>query len=100
MSTETIHGVVLKVFIGHKLTSELKMALSMSESWKRATDHPLDEVQTDNGAYIGIAIDSSIVPMHTLKQQGTKVVECLQKHCPEVKIELGDLCTFPQVFLA
>ncbi len=98
--------VIIKVFAGYLVTSELRMHLNESQAWKnvsvRQTPDPLElkEAHYKDKDYIGIFFTHDTFTIADLKATDAMLRQKLSAYCPKYNADLAKICSFPQLFLA
>lgn len=96
------HG---KLFAGFMLTSELKMHLNESKTWKSAKSIPTNDtddlIETRYGKhhYVGLFLPEKLLPLGALKDYEKKIGQKLQHYCPQLDSIKMKFCVFSQLFV-
>lgn len=106
MSLDITDRVQVKLFVGFRLTAELKMHLNQSSNWKidlvgNSTDNPnrLEEVHFQESSYIGKFISREKVTVQDLKEFEALTTKQLITYCPNLNQQALKFCIFPQLFI-
>lgn len=98
--------VILKFFLGFAITSECRMHLNRSISWKHLqiqmgkTDDALKEVHFHQKEYLGRHLEGENFPLSALKSETLRMQRELKEHFPGFEIDKLPVCIFPQLFVA
>lgn len=94
---------MIKIFIGFPLTTELRIQLSKSSSWKRVSVSRLSEpddlmeIRHEGKEFIGRFVGGDQVPLSDLQAIEKVIQEKMLSYCPEFKS--ANATIFPQVFI-
>jgi len=95
-----------KLFIGYRITPEIRMHLSQSAQWKHAVISPnkqgqeLQEVHFGGQDYIGSYLTQEMVSLNELQITEAFVKQRFSSYCSNYTIENARVCVFAQVFIA
>ena len=99
----------VKLFLGCKLNSELRMYLNQSPSWKQVSILPLAEKAENNHLievhyqakdYLGRYLSDEKMTLSDLKNSAIQLKETIRVYCPQYDFDLLKICIFPQLFIA
>jgi hypothetical protein len=95
-------GVIIKIFLGFLATSEVKMYLSQSRTWKETSleENRWKTVSFQEKDYIGYFIDSSLLSYSEIQEEERKAREQLHHYCPKLKVDVQPFQLFAQLFLS
>jgi hypothetical protein len=102
----TTNKLNLKIFVGFRINSEIRMHLNYSDEWKQeliirdAKGERLEEIRYQEKQYIGILLPNQRIPLYELRNYQEKIRNVLYKYCPELNTETVELYVFPQLFLS
>ena len=105
MSMQIQNRITAKLFIGFLLTSEVKMHLNQSPTWKKSQvgrsdeSSELIEVRYEDHDYIGRYLKESKILLNDLKQYEQITTQQLQSYCPKLPMTSFKFSVFPQVFI-
>jgi len=91
-----------KIFIGCPLTSEVRMHLEQSSSWKSrslGSDVRLEEVRFDGRDYLGAMVDGSL-SKGEIEGHEQQFRHQLSLFCPRLECGSIPLVLIPQVFVS
>lgn len=98
--------VTVKLFIGAKVTPELRVHLAQSHLWKEATIVSAAEkgilVQTHfhNNTYIGLYVEEEYLTLPAIHDLQLAIRQQLSNYCPKVHaVNQLPLYIFPQMFV-
>ena len=96
--------LLIKVFIGIPLTSELRMHLKNSKEWNQTLIKPIKErdlVETHFEAkdYLGYFLEDELVVWEKVKQLEEGIIKTIHCYCPMLKLDKLHCSIFPQIFL-
>lgn len=105
MSAPTENKILVKMFVGCYLNSEIRMYLNESKTWKQAAilrtkDKELIEVHFQNKDYIGKYLESETINLDQLKKSEKEVRETLKRYVCDCDSDSLKICVFPQLFIA
>lgn len=91
-----------KLFIGCRISSEIRMHLNKSIQWKHATilAEGLKEVCYQDKEYLGFYLQSKKLTIKELGFFQQNIRQQLHIYCPALATEQLEIFIFPQVFLA
>lgn len=104
MDASLQNQLIVKLFVGCVLTSEVRMHLHESPAWKQALIAPaherdLVEIRFQGEQYLGRFVEKQELPLHELKTIEQQVRGSIQTYCPQLNLERLSCCVFPQIFL-
>jgi len=110
MSTTTTNTntnkLTVKLFVGCSLSSELKMNLNQSKTWKQASIVPasayddLIEIHFHGKDFVGSYLSTDKITVAELQTHEAHLRERLQHYCPAFDLNGIKPCVFAQVFIA
>jgi hypothetical protein len=105
MTTTSLNKITTKTFLGIYISSEMRMHLNQSITWKHAVITPLQkksfkEVHCQGKDYIGFYLEKNITTLQELTSAQEELKEQIKIYCPEIEVENQKICIFPQVFVA
>lgn len=89
----TEKSLLLKLFVGFQITTELRMHLNQSIMWKKAQivkefePNHLVEVRLQEISYMGKFLDEPAVHLSELQKHDVELHEKLHEYCPMLKQE-------------
>lgn len=89
----------VKLFAGFLISSEVKMHLKASSSWKPLETPDLIEVRYEDRHYLGNYLAESPLTLHALREQQTFFAELLKSHCPKLDVDHCKFFVFSQLFI-
>jgi hypothetical protein len=99
--------VMVKLFLGSPLTSELKMHLNHSDTWKQAVimrgheKNLLQQTQYHKKTYMGLYADEEELTLQQIRMMQQLIYDKLHLYCPKIQgLEKMPLYLFPQLFVA
>lgn len=104
-SSESSNKISSKIFVGCKITSELRIHLNNSILWKqkqtlpKKNDSDLREVHRKDQSYIGVFLSTQNPSLESLKKTKKILFEKIRKLSSELDMDLLKAIVFPQVFL-
>jgi hypothetical protein len=95
---------MVRLFIGCRLTSEMRMYLKESRAWKQMSIAPMQErdlIEThyQQKDYLGHFFSEDCLPLEKLKESEKRVKEAIAAYCPKLQTEQLNCSIFPQIFL-
>lgn len=106
MSLDIQNRVHVKLFVGFRLTAELRMHLNQSASWKQdSVGEPAEdsgrlvEVHFQENIYIGKFITRDRVTVQDLKEYELQTTKQILEYCPNLSQDALKFCIFPQFFV-
>lgn len=106
MTASTNQRVTVKLFVGYLMTSDIRMYLKQSSSWKQAKIlkepdlRDLLETHFQDRDYIGKYISHSSLTISELRTMESSIHQSLLNYCPELSQETLKIYVFPQVFIS
>lgn len=106
MFQDTTNKLNLKIFLGFRINSEIRMHLNYSDEWKHeqimrdARGDKLEEIRYQEKQYIGILLPNQRIPLNELRSYQERICHALHRYCPELNTETIELYVFPQLFLS
>lgn len=96
--------VILKLFIGCPLTSEVRMHLNESRLWGQAVIAPLQErelleTRFQQQEYLGRFFDSDMLALDQIKAIENSLRKNIHTYCPKFNADKLIFCVFPQIFV-
>lgn len=95
-------AVVIKLFIGTAINSELRMYLNASKSWKKEQtlhDTALTELRHNQKDYIGRHLSESQMDLSTLQHEHQQLRDQILGYCPDVSRDSLKFVVLAQQFL-
>ena len=97
-------SLLIKLYLGCPLTSEIRMHLKTSHLWNQALIVPklereLVETRFQQQEYLGRFFDGEQLSLERLKAAEKEMRELIQSYCPKLNAEKLTFCVFPQIFL-
>ena len=98
--------LLVKLFIGFPLTTEIKMHLSQSESWKQeqaiasSETTSLQTIWYKEKEFIGIFFEQSSPSIKEVKSLEQQIIKLLSSHSSELNVGNFSRVIFPQIFLS
>jgi hypothetical protein len=102
MNTDLSNRITTKLFAGYLVTSELKMHLAQSKTYKQAkinAEPDLVESHYHDKDYLGLYLPQSQIPFSELKNIETEISKKVEHYCPQFNTEQANLFIIPQVFV-
>jgi len=104
MTTTISNKVTVRLFAGCQLTSEIRMYLKQSASWKQAQIGDSDvrdivETHYQEKDYLGRYIRKQSLTLKELYEIEGSIRKALTTYCPELSAETLKIYVFPQVFI-
>lgn len=99
-------SVSAQLFLGCPITSEIRLFLNSSPSWKQIKTLPgentesLKEIHHEDKDYIGTFLEKTEPNLEDLLTAQKNVFKLLKGYCQELKVENLKLNIFPQIFLS
>jgi len=81
-----------KLFVGTRLTPELKMQLGSNFS-------PMTSIPYEGKEYLGHYLESDHPTVQEIRNQCDQFLLKLQEHCPEYRVDNLPVVVFPQLFV-
>ncbi len=106
MNTQITDKVTVRLFVGCPLSSEIKMHLHQSATWKHATILPLKnvgeliEVHYHGKDYLGCYLTEDRVTLQEIEAIEGPIKKRLKEYCPTFAAENIKVSIFAQVFIA
>lgn len=97
--------IISKLFIGFFITSEMRMHLNLSASWKMAKEmhdengQDLIEIHYEEHDYIGSSLENNKALYSDLKIEKERIEKQLQIYCPKLPLAGSRFYVFPQLFV-
>ena len=97
-------SLLVKLFIGYKLTSEMAMYLKESKAWQQILVSPVQErdlliTHFEQKDYLGRFAQSPFYSLKELQKIEEDIKESLNGYCPKLNLDKLICCIFPQVFI-
>lgn len=98
--------LTVRLFMGYHLTSDIRMYLKQSLSWKQAKivneaeQRDLIEAHFQDKDYIGKYINPEGLTIQELKQLESSIYDSLIHYCPQLSQETIKVYLFPQIFIS
>lgn len=96
--------IVLKLFAGFPLKSEIKMHLQKSPEWKQdrlfQTTESLIEIHYEGQDYIGRFLGEHKITLNQLYEDEATLRKILQNYCPKCNLDKIGLRIFSQLFIS
>ncbi|MFT4553695.1 MAG: hypothetical protein ACI9S8_002336 [Chlamydiales bacterium] len=99
-------SISAQLFLGCPITSEIRLYLNSSPSWKQIQTLPgenvesLKEVHHEEKSYIGTFLKKPQPTLEELKAAQDNIRKLLKGYCKELKVDNLKLNIFPQIFLS
>lgn len=106
MNTDLQNRLTLKLFLGVSLTSELKLLLSQSSSWKQSQIGPksecyvFEEIHYHEKDYLGFYLPQEQVTLQELRELKGELKNRLQGYVPKYELDSLKVYVFSQIFVA
>lgn len=106
MKTDASNQITVRIFVGIEISSEIKMRLYESSSWKDALivdakdPQRMQIVPFEGKNYIGRFLAYKELTLKDLDQEAKHVADKLISYCPALKIDKNETVVFSQVFVA
>lgn len=99
---EKKQGIHNRLFLGCELTSELRMHLKQSFSWKEAQmlSKGLTEAHFEGKNYIGQRLEKNQLTLMEIKSLEKNLKRDLNEHCPNFDAARLKIIVFTEVFVA
>ncbi len=95
--------LLVKVFIGLLLNSELRIQLNKSISWKQeqigSSENSLKEIRFNSKEYLGYYISQELIQIELLKKLECDIRKNINTFCPYFPIDRIPVHIFPQIFI-
>lgn len=98
-------GIKIKIFMGCRLDSRLKLQLSQSMAWKnariegQANQTAWVETRHEGHDYIGHYLESAPVKFDDIKKHQALFLSNLQNYSSDIDIKKINLILFPKLFV-
>ncbi len=104
MSVNIQNQLLVKLFVGCTLTSEIRMHLNESRLWNQAQVAPrqerdLIETRFQQQEYLGRFLNEKELAIPELKEIEKGVRSSIESYCPKLNSDRLSFCVFPQLFL-
>lgn len=106
MDDHVQQGISVKLFVGYRLTSEIKMHLKQSRIWQRINSKAekdaddLVEIHHQDHDYIGLYSTKEDLDLAEIRNLDELIRSRLQKYCPHLPVEKANTSIFPQLFIS
>jgi hypothetical protein len=105
MSAPAKNRISIKIFIGFRLSLDLKTQLNRSIEWKQAAivhdeEEFLEFIRFDETEYMGRYLKHPILTLKEIKDHAADIRKKLKIYVPEFDMDNLQINLFPQVFVS